>query len=178
MIAHVSMPADDCAKVAGVLAQMLQGGAVPFPPGGPNAWNAWSKRNDFQIVVTPRGQVMVEGPEEQVFVARQGKRADDRACESHFAIAVERSAAEILALAEAAGWHARVCNRGGMFSLVEVWVENAYLVEVLDPEQMADYRSSMTLETWKRVFGVAEADGSASAATSGPTRPVGYRRDP
>ena len=151
MIAHVSMPADDCAHVATVLAQMLDGGALRFPPGGPNAWNCWSRTNEFQIVVTPRGQVMVEGPQEQIWVSRKTV-SNDRACESHFAMAVERSAAEIVALAQAAGWRARICNRGGMFDLVEVWVEGCYLVEVLDPAQLADYRRSMTTENWKRAF--------------------------
>jgi hypothetical protein len=153
MIAHVSMPADDCQHVADVLGKMLGGGALRFPPGGPNAWNCWSRQNDFQIVVTPRGQVMVEGPEEPIWVSRE-RSPDERACESHFAMGVERSAAEIVAMAQAAGWHARICNRGGMFDLVEVWVENAYLVEVLDPQQLADYRRSMTTENWKKAFGV------------------------
>jgi hypothetical protein len=153
VIAHVSMPARDCAHVAKVLAEMMGGGALRFPPGGPNAYNCWSKRNDFQIVVTPRGNVMVEGPTEQVWVSRP-LRDDDGACESHFAISVERRSEEIVAMAQAAGWHARVCNRGGLFDLVEVWVENAYLVEVLDPTQMADYQKAMTVENWQRTFGV------------------------
>jgi hypothetical protein len=151
VIAHVSMPADDCARVAQVLARMLDGGALRFPPGGPDAWNCWSRRNDFQIVVTPRGQVMVAGPEEQIWEPRS-ETGTDRACDSHFAMAAPRSAAEIVALAESAGWQARICNRGGMFDVVEVWVEGSYLVEVLDPQQLADYRRSMTTENWKRAF--------------------------
>ena len=153
MIAHVSMPADDCGVVARVLADMLGGGALPFPPGGPDAWNCWSRANDFQIVVTPRGHVMVPGPEEQAWVAR-ARRHGDEACESHFAMAVERTAAEIVAMAQAARWRARVCRRGNLFDVVEVWVENAYLVEVLDPSQMADYRRTMTIDNWKRAFGL------------------------
>lgn len=151
MIAHVSMPADDCAHVAQVLARMLGGSALRFPPGGPDAWNCWSRRNDFQIVVTPRGRVMVAGPTEQVWVSREAV-TNDRACESHFAMAVECSAAEVVALAETAGWQARICNRGGLFDAVEVWVEGSYLVEVLDPQQFADYQRTMTGENWRRAF--------------------------
>jgi len=154
MIAHVSLPADDCAHVAKVLSDMLGGGALRFPPGGPEAWNCWSRNNDFQIVVTPRGNVMVAGPTEHGWASRPKEPAAERAHESHFAMAVERSAAEIVELAQAAGWRALVCNRGGFFELVEVWVENAYLVEVLDPNQLADYRRSMTVENWKRAFGL------------------------
>ena len=154
MIAHVSLPARDCEHVARVLADMMDGGALRFPPGGPGAYNCWSKHNAFQIVVTPRGNVMVEGPHEQVWECRPFRENDDGACESHFAMAVERPAAEIVRMAHQAGWHARVCNRGGLFDLVEVWVENSYLVEVLDPVQMAAYRRAMTLENWKRAFGL------------------------
>jgi hypothetical protein len=162
MIAHASLPAVDCAKVARVLAQMMGGGALRFPPGGPDAWNCWSRGNDFQVVVTPCGQVMVEGPREQVWVRREPPHSEDRAYESHFAIAVERSSVDIVGIARTAGWHARVCNRGGLFELVEVWVENAYLVEVLDPAQMADYRRAMTVENWKRVFGLSESGAEQS----------------
>jgi hypothetical protein len=154
MIAHVSLPAVDCAHVAAVLAEIMQGGAVPFPPGGSRAWNCWSKHNDFQIVVTPVGQMMVPGPTEQVWQSRAGAGGDPRAYESHFAMAVERSAAEVVSIAHAAGWEARVCDRGSFFDVVEVWVEGAYLVEVLDPSQLASYRRSMTVSNWKSAFGL------------------------
>jgi len=145
----------DCATVARVLAEMIGGGALRFPPGGPDAWNCWSRANDFQIVVTPCGQMMVEGPHEQIWVGREAPRDGARAYESHFAIAVDRSAVEIVELSLAAGWHARVCNRGKLFDVVEVWVENAYLVEFLDPAQMADYVRTMTVDNWKRAFGLS-----------------------
>ena len=152
MIAHVSQPAMDCAKVARVLAELIGGGTLRFPPGGADAWNCWSASNDFQIVVTPCGQMMVPGAHEQIWIGCETARDSARSYESHFAIAVERPAADILEIARAAGWQARVCNRGGMFNLVEVWIENAYLVEVLDPAQMADYRRTMTVENWRRAF--------------------------
>jgi hypothetical protein len=148
LIAHVSLPARDCAHVAAVLADLMDGGALRFPPGGPDAWNAWSRANDLQIVVTPRGHVMVPGPDEMAWVARGGGEA----WESHFALCVERSAEDILEIARRAGWLARVCDRGGFFHVVEVWVENAYLVEVLDPAMAAEYTRSMTVENWKRAF--------------------------
>lgn len=104
-------------------------------------------------MVTPRGRVIVQGAEEQAWSTRAGD-GDDRAAESHFAMAVERDATEVVAIATAAGWQARVCNRGGMFDVVEVWVEGAYLVEVLDPSQLAAYRRTMTVEGWREAFGL------------------------
>lgn len=147
MIAHVSMPADDCRRVAAVLAAMMKGGALPFPPGG---WNAWSCDNGFQIVVTPRGRVLVPGPEEQEWTPELTPRGS----ECHFAIVVPRSATEIVAMAREEGWKARICDRGGFFDVAEVWVENAFLVEMLDETQAAEYRRSMTPDRWRAAFGL------------------------
>jgi hypothetical protein len=155
MIVHVSIPADDCRAVAQVLAEMMGGGTVPFPPGGSEAWSAWSRDAQNQIVVTPRGHYMVPGEREMEWSA---SHARVRASETHLALSVERSAAEVVALAEAAGWLARICDRGGFFHVVEVWVEGAYLIEVLDPGLAEDYRRSMTVENWLHHFGGAAGD--------------------
>lgn len=151
MIVHVSMPADDCAAVAQTLAAFMRGGCVRFPPGGARAWTAWSEHGDTQIVVTPRGECMERGEHDMVWT----RYATPRAAETHFALCVERPAAEVVQLAHAAGWPARICDRGGFFHVVEVWVEGAYLVEVLDPEFTAQYRETMTIDNWQRHFGAA-----------------------
>jgi hypothetical protein len=61
-----------------------------------------------------------------------------------------------------------VCNRGRFFDIVEVWVENAYLVEVLDPEQLADYQRAMTIENWRRAFGVGDESPALQTLEGGP----------
>jgi len=149
MIVHVSIPADDCAKVARVLAAMMDGQALRFPPGGPDTWNVWSKDGATQLVMTPRGQYIVPGTHEMAWA----ERPRERASETHVALCVERSAAEITMLAAQAGWPARICDRGGFFQVIELWVEGAYLVEVLDPQFTAQYRRSMTVERWQAHFG-------------------------
>ena len=68
-------------------------------------------------------------------------------------MAVARPAAELLAIAESAGWPAQVRDRGGFFQAIELWVEGAYLVELLDPCFAADYRREMTLANWQKHFG-------------------------
>ena len=45
-IAHASIPADNPHAVAHVLADILQGEALPFPPAGPDAWMAWHRHQD------------------------------------------------------------------------------------------------------------------------------------
>jgi hypothetical protein len=159
MIVHVSMPADDCEKVARVLAAMMLGRPLRFPPGGPTAWNVWSADGSTQIVVTPRGQFLVPGATEVAWAERPRAPAS----ETHFALCVDRPAAEIVNLAAQAGWPARVCDRGGFFSVVELWVEGAYLVELLDPAFAEQYRRSMTIERWEAQFGASERAPSPAA---------------
>jgi hypothetical protein len=146
-IAHASIPADNPAEVARVLALMLEGEAVRFPPGGPDAWMAWAKDGAIELEITLRGQAMTPGPE-------GGEWRNDgcgrRFSEAHIAICVGRSESEILEVAKAAGWPARHCERGGgYFNLAEVWVEGAFLIEFLDPEQTAIYKERVTPENWK-----------------------------
>lgn len=151
MILHVSVPADDPAEVASTLAELLDGRAMRFPPGGEHAWNVWAKDERTLVAVTPRGQVMVPGKDGMAWAHAEHVV---RASESHLAVSVERSAAELLAIAARAGWPAGIYDRGGFFRVVEVWIEGTHLLELLDPEQTREYVCSMNLANWQRVFGL------------------------
>jgi hypothetical protein len=67
----------------------------------------------------------------------------------HLAIATERSIDEILAIGEREGWRAVPCSRGGVFDVVELWLENGLMFEVLTPEMQHDYRAGVNLDTWR-----------------------------
>lgn len=154
-IAHASMPADDPKRVAEILAEMLSGEALPFPPAGTNGWMAWSGDGNIEIEISQRGLVMTYGAEEAEWAPDGITR---RLSDTHLAICVERPAAEILAIAKAAGWPARHCERGGgIFQLTEVWVEGAFMLEVMDPAQAAHYRKVITAENWKKFLPLMNA---------------------
>ena len=42
-------------------------------------------------------------------------------------------------MARARGWDCFTCDRGGHFHVVEVWVENAWLIEILPPVFADEY---------------------------------------
>lgn len=153
LIAHISIPADDCRQTARILAEIMQGRAYRFPPGGPEAYMAWSKNAEIEIEVTPRGAFMVAGQDEVEWESGPTRRS----AECHAAICIDRPVTEIMEITERADWRARICDRGGFFHVVEVWVENAFLIEFLDPAFTAEYRNAMTFQNWERVFGVAAA---------------------
>ena len=148
-IAHASIPADDTANVARVLSDILQGEALPFPPAGPQAWMAWAGDSSIDLEIVPRSHVITFGAEQGWTQTAQGTRYS----EVHLAICVNRPESEIIAIAQAAGWQAEHRERGnGAFGLCEVWVENTFMIEFLDPAQTERYSRAVTLENCKRMM--------------------------
>lgn len=148
-LVHASMPADNPRFAAGVLADIMGGEAIPFPPAGPDAWMAWSGDGAIELEVVPRGATL-RCDEDQGNWRGDGKPAP-RESEVHFAISVGRSADEVLRIAQEAGWTARHCDRGnGLFGLVEVWVDDCFMIEFMDPAQTARYDEVVTPAKWKQ----------------------------
>ncbi|HVY88602.1 MAG TPA: hypothetical protein VG942_07020 [Hyphomonadaceae bacterium] len=147
MIAHCSIPADDPKKVAAVLAEIMGGEAVRFPPGGPDAYKAWSGDGLIDLEVVKRGSLICYGAEQAQW---RPMPTSQTLSEVHVAIAVDRPEHEVIAIARKAGWPARHCERGnGYFSLAEVWVEGSFMIEFMDPAQTRIYRERVTLKNWK-----------------------------
>lgn len=145
---HASIPADDPRIVSETLAEMMDGEAIPFPPAGPLGRMAWSGDGNVSLEIVPRGNLIHPGPNAGEWRAVQDSQ---RLSEVHLAIAVSRPATHIVSIADRAGWPARICSRGnGLFELVEVWVEGAFMIEIFDPDQAAGYQRAVTLEKLKK----------------------------
>jgi len=115
-LVHASIPADDPQGAARVLAEIMGGEALRFPPGGPDAWMAWSGDGAVELEIIPRGRVLHRDGDQGNWQAQDGGQ---RLSEVHLAIWVDRPALAVIALAERAGWPARPCERGGgLFGLV------------------------------------------------------------
>jgi hypothetical protein len=151
LIAHASIPSDKPETAARVLAEIMGGEITPFPPGGPESFLAWSSDGRTFLEVIKRGRTLRYGTDEAEY--RSGDGAELRETETHLAICVERSEADILEIAERAGWPTRSCDRGnGTFQLVEVWVDGTFLIEFLDPAQAKGYHERVSLERWKALI--------------------------
>lgn len=59
--------------------------------------------------------------------------------EVHLLIGTELSFEEILAIVKREGRIARICDRAS-FNLVEVWIENRFLIEVVSGKEIERYR--------------------------------------
>ncbi|MCA8899346.1 MAG: hypothetical protein H6847_03500 [Hyphomonas sp.] len=169
MIAHVSIPARDPRRTALLLASLIDGEAFNFPV-VPGAWIAVARDGSgLAVEVYPEtmahhpgvGEVdsglVPDGPqampwEDQIF--SDGPQI--RASAFHFAMASPLSDEEILKVAHEAGLRALKCERGGVFAVVEVWLENAILLEVLTPHEVGRYRQFMNPAACAAMFGQGE----------------------
>lgn len=59
-------------------------------------------------------------------------------------------------MASKAGLRAVKCERGGVFGVVEVWLENTFLLEVLSEPEFARYRDFMNPAACATMFGEGE----------------------
>ena len=141
MLHHLSIPARDPQRVATALAELLGGDVTPFGP-LPGSWIAWA-RDDSGTAI----DCLLLGTELRPGQGDDGARFDTADGPSpygatHAALSVDRTEEEIKAAAEREGWRAVRCDRGS-FSVIEVWVENAVLLELLTSEMAADYLAAV-----------------------------------
>jgi hypothetical protein len=136
MLFYVSIGAKDPANVASVLAQILGGQSHPFPVFRGSFIALAGDEHGTAVEVYPLGQALTPGKQG----AETATLADaERPSETHFAIGTDRSVDELLAIADREWWICSVCDRGGHFHVVELWIENRLMIEALTPEMQQEY---------------------------------------
>ncbi|HEY8521053.1 MAG TPA: hypothetical protein VIN61_13300 [Gammaproteobacteria bacterium] len=136
MLFHASIPADEPERVARFIAALWRGRAYPFPP-YPGAYVACAGDERGTLIdVVPRSLEHVPAP--GCFAVRTNAAASDYSA-AHLAIGTPLGADEILELAAREGWLAQRSDRGGLFGVVEVWIENKFLLELLPEKERRRY---------------------------------------
>ena len=134
MIFHASIPADDPHHIANVLAELWGGEVFPFVYPGSFVIIAGDQVGTI-LEIIPRGSEQVPG---QAEVRLRRNEAPSPYSEVHLNISTDLSTDEILAIGEREGWIARVCDRA-FHDLVELWIENRFLIEVMTRDEAARY---------------------------------------
>lgn len=162
MINHISIGVHNPEKVANVLAELWNGYAYPFPP-SPKSFIVFADDNRGSLVeVTPINTVLVPGkglPSEENFDINTPTGEYEGAFVSsdfspnftatHLNINTNLSEAEIKAIAAREGWRCFTANReGGLFQLIEFWIEDRFLLEVNTPEMTAKYVEMAQPQNW------------------------------
>jgi len=142
MLFHMSIAADDPQQVAGVIAELWRGEARRFPPVADGSWIALAgDERGTAVEVYPLGTVLRETPGDAD--AHGEPSGIDRFAAVHGAIATPLDQDEVLANAAREGWPAKYRKRGGMFGVVELWIEGRQMMEVLSPEMQTEYQAAM-----------------------------------
>ena len=168
MIAHVSVPARNPKDTALFLGKIIDGAVFEFPV-VPGAWIAVAEDGsglaievypidmahhpgvgDVDPAVRPDGNGTVPW-EDQIHPATVQTQPSG----FHLALSTTLREDDIVATAKAAGWRALPCDRAGVFKVVEVWIDNNVLVEVLVPKEVERYRAFMNRDGCSRMFGPA-----------------------
>jgi hypothetical protein len=153
MIFHVSIAADDPFKVASVIAELWGGEARVFPPVGEGSAVALSgdeRGTTIEVYAAGTELVPADGDADAMVVVN-GKGPQPTA--THAAIATLLSADEVHRIAQREGWIAKYRKRGGHFGVIEFWLENTTMLEVLTAEMQAEYTGLMAAggPPWSRI---------------------------
>jgi hypothetical protein len=168
MINHISIAVENPEKVANVLAELWNGAVVPFPP-APNSFIVFA--NDGRgsgVEILPLNTVLVPGeglpPEEDFGIDTRTEEYEAKFVQSdsapqyvatHLNINTHLSIEEIKEIGRREGWRTLVCNRGeGLFQLVELWIEDRFMLEVMTPEQTARYVEITSPEFFAEMLGI------------------------
>ncbi len=162
MINHISIGVNNPEHVANVLAELWGGYAMPFPP-SPGGYVVFADDGRGTLVeIIPSDVQLVPGiglPDEDGF-SRETITDDYEATfvagnepglfgSVHLNINSPLDEESIKAIAKREGWRCFTANRGrGLFQLIELWIEDRFMLEVNTPEMTEVYVNTVTPENW------------------------------
>lgn len=166
MIAHLSVPAQAPREAALALAELINGTVLPFPVVNGASIVIACDGSGFAIELIPEHMAHHPGEGEALPVPAglqampwevqiRADGATPGAGPFHIALHSPLDAEVIGDIARAHGWRCVECDRGGVFKVVEFWLENRFLIEVLTPHESARYRTFMQPDTARAMFEAA-----------------------
>lgn len=170
MIAHFSISSRAPEATAHALAKIISGSVFSFPVVPGSFVAVANDGSGLAIEVMPERMAHHPG-EGDVDPARQPSGPEPMPWEDqirpdgprlgasafHAAIVSDLSETRVLEIAARAGWRALGCERGGVFRVIEVWIDGTFLIEVLTRAEAARYRGFMNPDACARMFGPALA---------------------
>ena len=133
MIHHISISAHKPLHVAEVLAELLQGSTFPFSPVPGGFVTVCEDGYRTMVEVYPLGTEMIPGQNEQDVQFAHVKEPSVYTA-THAALSVTLDETRIKDIAAREGWRAVTCDRSGLFKVIEFWIENRIMFELLTPE--------------------------------------------
>jgi len=151
MIHHISISAHNPEHVAQVLAEVLNGEAVEFFP-NPGSYMVFPMDEyGTGIEIYPLDTKLIpgEGDEQGKFVHIANS---SNFIATHAAISVTKTQEEIEEIGKRENWRTVRCNRDSFFDVMEFWLENQVMLELLTPEMADQYLAATQPENLKKMF--------------------------
>jgi hypothetical protein len=156
VIHHISFPANDPRHVADVLAELMDGRTYPFP-GVPGSFIAVSG--------DPHGTAIEVHPADWLLAPSGSQRQPNQPAPHrgafHMFLSVPLSREQVEAIGRREGWTTQFCGRPSeallapgqkpFFQLIEVWVEDHFLIEVVPQNYISDYEALFQFEVLDRI---------------------------
>lgn len=141
MIFHASIPADNPRRTAEAIAALWGGRAYPFPLLAQGSWVALAGDDRGSIVeILPRGTEFHRLAGEHCLTV-EGEPSRNGAY--HLLISTALDVEDVVAIAIDKGFHAHPASHAGL-PVIEFWIDDCFLLEVLTPAAEAAYRDSVS----------------------------------
>jgi hypothetical protein len=152
MIHHISIDVRDPLRVASALAEILNGKVYKFLISGSYIMMPFDNYGTH-IVVLKEGDVWAPGTDTESALILQTTPTNLVAV--HAAIAVPTTQQQIEQIGQREGWRVLTRKQGDVvpFSVIEFWVENRILFELLPPEFVPQYLQTMQPEIIEQILG-------------------------
>lgn len=137
MIHHYSIPVSHPKETGEILTQLFNGTLTLFGP-LEDSYIVWfGDEYGSAIELYPLGTEMLPDAKNGQANFRIAKQ-NSRYSATHAAISINKSEQDIIEFANRLGWKANTLSRGH-FEVIEFWIENAIMIELLTPKMTADY---------------------------------------
>ena len=147
MIHHVSIPARNPERVAKVLAEVMGGKCVPFGP-LEGAFMAMSGDEHGSMIEVYPEQATLDIPANDDQVVFGENQSPPQTWPFHVLLSVPLEAEAVERIGAREGWRAKTFGRGmkghePYFHVIEFWLENRLMIEVVPPAMAREYDEFM-----------------------------------
>jgi hypothetical protein len=163
MMFHASIAVNEPERVAKVIGELWGGTAVEFVPLNNGSWIALAPDDrNTAMEVYPRGKLfsveLESGMAPDPDINGKGLTA------THVAIGTVLTPDEVYAIGKREGWTARAMRRKLGFDVIELWVEDRVMLEVLTDYMQKEYLEAATIPRWEEAMAKAKAARAAAGA--------------
>jgi hypothetical protein len=152
VIHHISISAEDPLHVATVLAELFGTSQVHPFPANHNSYVALALDTHGTFVeVYPSGITLIHGHGDGIGVAFQQTNTLEHPHSFHANISVLLSEEEVFHVAQREGWRVVTVEREFSLKVIELWVENKVLLELMPPDFTSAYLSFFNPENLRRL---------------------------